>query len=107
MADISSELAEAGMIVSENVVTNRNMMIIPAGTTLTEKHLGLLKTWGVSKVTVEGDDPSSPLASMTDEEKESLKAELQKRFQHVDLKAEQVKYVYNLALAQLAEVWTV
>ena len=104
MADISSENAEAGMIVCENVVTNRNMMIIPAGTTLTEKHIGLLKTWGVSSISIEGDDPDSSLASMSDEQKDILKAKLKERFQYVDLNPEQTAYVYSLALAQFAEV---
>jgi hypothetical protein len=47
------------MVLAESVSTFRGRLLLPAGTTLTDKHIEKLKAWGVSEAEIEGhDDPS-------------------------------------------------
>ena len=40
------------MVVSAAVLDQRGRRLLPAGTTLTEKHLRIFKTWGITEVEV-------------------------------------------------------
>ncbi len=43
-----------GMVLEEDVVTDKGTMLLPKGVELTERHLEIMKTWGVNEASVEG-----------------------------------------------------
>ena len=57
MATIDVSQAQAGMVLSADVVDKRGRLLIPAGKELTERHVGALSQWGVDRIEVEGDGP--------------------------------------------------
>lgn len=76
MEYVTLDQIQTGMVVEENVVDKSGRMLLPAGKEITEKHLKVFKTWGVTHVAVGGgesketenelvqhhlDDPESPL----------------------------------------------
>jgi hypothetical protein len=56
MAIISIEQLEAGMALKANVCDRSGRMLLPAGIELTDKHLKVLRTWGVSEADIVADN---------------------------------------------------
>jgi len=56
MPIVSIEQVTTGMVLAGPVVDRRGRLLIPAGKSLTDKHLGALKMWGIPHVEIEGDD---------------------------------------------------
>jgi hypothetical protein len=84
------------MVIARDVVDRAGRLLVPAGTSLAEKHLRLLKTWGIDAVWVEGSAPAPrPAPELPPEEQERLRA----RFRHADLSHPLVSEL--LAQAQL------
>jgi hypothetical protein len=42
------------MVLAENATTFRGQLLLPAGTTLSEKHIEKLLAWGISEAEIEG-----------------------------------------------------
>ena len=53
MAYISVADVVAGLVVEEDVKDRNGRLIISCGITIEEKHLRILKTWGVTKIAVQ------------------------------------------------------
>lgn len=56
MAIIDVSQAQAGMVLSADIVDKRGRVLIPAGKELAEKYVNALPAWGVTRIEVEGDD---------------------------------------------------
>ncbi len=56
MPRIALSKAETGMIVTEDVKGPKGQPLLGSGVELNEKHLRILKTWGVQHITVEGEE---------------------------------------------------
>lgn len=56
MPSIDVSQAQAGMVLSEDVLDKRGRILIPAGKELVEKYLTALPAWGVTRIDVEGDE---------------------------------------------------
>jgi len=54
MGVLSLRELEAGMVLEQPVCNSKGVMLLPAGTRLTEKHLVFLKQWGVRRAAIEG-----------------------------------------------------
>ena len=54
MGLISVDKVTPGMVLADKVITSKSMVLLPAGATLTEKHLITFKTWGISEVNISG-----------------------------------------------------
>jgi hypothetical protein len=67
MPRIKTESLQEGMVVATDVKNMDHMLLIPAGTTLTERQINILQAWGVGEIEVQtsssdGDvDPASKL----------------------------------------------
>lgn len=73
----------SGMIVEEAVTDSAGRVLIPAGTSLTDRHLKLIKSWGIVEVGVlEPQDAESPAAG---DLSEALNERVRSRFSEVDL----------------------
>jgi len=57
MAFVTVEQARAGMVLAEGVVDRRGRLLIPAGNELSERHVQALRTWGITHIEIEGEQP--------------------------------------------------
>ena len=101
MPKLKIEQVKEGMVVGSDVKNIDSMLLVPAGCTLTERQVNILNSWGVTEVDVvaaEGCEDSDPLAKVSAEELERLKAEITARFWKVDEKNPVFMEIFKLAL---------
>ena|SRR5450759_4314695 len=75
------------MVVVSDVKNIDNMLLIPAGCTLSERQINILKAWGVSEVEVvtsEANADTDILTKLSSQEVEKLSAEVKERFWRLD-----------------------
>src|ERR1044072_5944896 len=87
MPKLKTEFVREGMIVSGDVRNIDNMLLIPSGSTLTERQINTLKAWGVTELDVtsaQGDEGTDPMANIPPDELEKCLAELKDRFWQAD-----------------------
>jgi hypothetical protein len=87
MPRIKIEQLQEGMVVASDVKNIDNMLLIPAGCTLTERQINVLQAWGVAEIEVQGVQTSAdadPLAGLPPEETAKLSAELRDLFWQPD-----------------------
>jgi len=77
-----------GMTVAADVKNLDDMLIIPVGSVLTERHINLLESWGVAEVNVEAskevEPPADPLSLLPPETLAHLTTETRARFRDFD-----------------------
>ena len=56
MAKVKVESLEPGMIAGADVKNLDGMLLMPTGCELSERHIRILKTWGIAEITVQTDD---------------------------------------------------
>jgi hypothetical protein len=85
MPKIKIDFIQEGMVVGSDVKNIDNMLLVPAGSALTERQINILKAWGVIEVEVIARETgSSPLAKLPSEELDRLLTEVRERFWEVD-----------------------
>jgi len=106
MAQIRIKDIEPGMVLSEDVVDKNGRFILGKGAELAQKHIMAFKAWGISSVSVEGDEPvrEEVKRDVSDEMMQTIKAEISERFtnsntEHVFIKALMEKAI-DLRIAQ-------
>ena len=60
MAHISIKDAEPDMELGEDVTDRSGRVLLRAGTSLSEKSIKVLKTWGITHITIAGEDSNTP-----------------------------------------------
>jgi hypothetical protein len=84
MPKIKLESLREGMVVTTDVKNMDNMLLIPAGGVLTERHINILQAWGILEVQVEAageaEDSSDPVQTLTPEAREKLIQDLKSIF---------------------------
>ncbi len=84
MAKFVLERLEPGMRLAADVTDRSGRVLLRAGLELTDKHLKILKTWGVTEASVESNDAET--APIIDPVRlAAVEAEVRQRFQHCDL----------------------
>jgi len=58
----------AGMLLKSNVCDRSGRMLLPAGNELTDKHLRIFRTWGVTEADIAGDDSAESTQSCSGED---------------------------------------
>jgi hypothetical protein len=87
MAKIKIDSIKEGMVVVSDVKNIDNMLLIPAGCTLTGRQIIILNSWGVSEVDVVASETQADtdiLTKLSPAELEKLSAEVKERFWRVD-----------------------
>lgn len=75
------EELEEGMVLAEDIKGSQGNLLLTAGVALTEKHIRVMKTWGISLVQIEGEEE----LSYTPEQLEKARQQMTKVFKHNDL----------------------
>lgn len=72
------------MVVSDDVKNMDNMLLIPAGCAVSERHIDILQAWGIIEVQVESsgekDDPADPMQKFPPELVEQWRKELKELY---------------------------
>ncbi|PIP80873.1 MAG: hypothetical protein COW84_02885 [Gammaproteobacteria bacterium CG22_combo_CG10-13_8_21_14_all_40_8] len=86
MQKIKIDDAELEMVVAEQVKGAKGQLLLAQGTVLTEKHIRVMKTWGVTSLMIEGgeDGPAEPLLQIPDAILQQASDLEGLRFKHVD-----------------------
>src|SRR6185436_17199811 len=87
MPRVKIDLLEKGMRVVSDVKNMDDMLLIPAGATLTERQIDILQAWGIEEIDVQkvnaGHD-TDPVATLAPEVIAKLSAELKALFWQPD-----------------------
>jgi len=106
MPKLKIEQLQEGMVVTVDVRNMDDMLLIPAGCKLAEKHIGILEAWGVMdvevQVTDEVADSSNPLAKLPPEETARLTEETKAIFWQLDESSPVQMQVFDLVLRRAA-----
>lgn len=95
----------AGMVLQSDAKHHTGQVLLKAGVELTEKHLKIFHTWGLTEADVEGDD-LSPGGKQSDLDPAALaKAEIhaRERFQHTDLTQLAMAELFRLTVLHIAQ----
>jgi hypothetical protein len=75
---------KAGMVIAQDVTNQHGNVLLGKGSELSEKHIGILKAWGVTEIDVEGVDRAQveleEVQGLPTEVVASIEEELQKLF---------------------------
>ncbi|KAB0672385.1 hypothetical protein F6V30_07425 [Oryzomonas sagensis] len=97
---------EAGMTLASDVHDRTGRLLLGAGVELSQKHLVVLRTWGVMEVNIVGmedDDPNSHLpAEITHEQLDAAMASLEPLFGNSDLQHPVMRELLRLAALRKA-----
>jgi hypothetical protein len=85
MITVDLEEYKPGMILAESVYSRQDVLLLKEGTELTERKVWILKSWGISKVSVEGEQDENINSDKIKESKamETIKKELKEKFSDV------------------------
>ena len=110
MPKIKVEQLQEGMVVTAEVKNMDNMLLLPVGCTLTEKHISKLLAWGIAEVNVEhagaAAEPADPLAKLPPEVLARLTEQVKQQFWELDLNQSVQAAIFNLALRRRARKGT-
>ena len=111
MPNVKVASVREGMVVTADVKNMDNMLLIPAGCVLTEKHIDIFNAWGITEVQVESggeaEDTGDILQQLPAEALEQLRNELAGVFwDPIDKSAIQAE-MFDLVLHRKAKQITV
>jgi hypothetical protein len=106
MPRVNASALQVGMKVEADVRNSDDMLLIPAGCELTERHLTILESWGIAEIQAtlpEGmEDPSDPLSRLEPAELETLTTEVRARFWEIDEKDPAAMEIFQVMLRRHA-----
>ncbi len=100
---ISVTALAPGTVLAADVRASNGRLLLQAGTCLADKHLVILRTWGVSEVQIAGESSPTPPVPLEDEEtfQQALVA-ITPRFLHLDLSQPAVAELLRLGALRRA-----
>ena len=93
------------MVVAKDVKNMDDMLLIPAGCTLTERQIDILQSWGVAEIDVADGSAAGnedPLAKLPEATVAKLRAEIRDLFWRPDDTNPVYTEIYNLMLRRRA-----
>jgi len=88
MGKLSVEFLESGMELADDVCDGNGMVLLGSGATISDRHIGIFKSWGVTQVDIKGTGKDNvnlgKLAQLSDDDRKSIELEMDRMFQHND-----------------------
>ena len=87
MSRIKTDLLAEGMVVANDVKNIDNMLLIPAGCSLTARQIDILQAWGVAEIDVQSSpaiEDADPLTKLPPELVDRMAAEIKSLFWRPD-----------------------
>lgn len=111
MGSISLQNLKPGMVLAADIVENHGQVLLTAGSTITEKHIDIFRTWGIPEANITNVDEEEIARSETLElDPELLKAAQQRAdelFKFYDLELPAAKKLMQMfvknEVAQMAD----
>ena len=102
MINVDLDEYKPGMILAESVYSNQDVLLLKEGTELSERKVWILKSWGISKVSVEGEQAKDIKSDKRKESKamKSITKELKEKFSDV-LQDPVMEEILNAACKQI------
>ncbi len=106
MGYITVDKLKPGMTLDEDVRDVNTRLLLSKGQKVTEKHLRILRIWGVSGVSIIGgsDEKATELPRLDDAGLERIKLTMQRVFKYADINQATLKGVYKAALMHRLKV---
>lgn len=79
MRNIRVHEVSSGMMAGTDICDRSGRLLISSGTVLNDAQIRILKTWGISEITITGDATNQPLASIEVSEEHLIAAK-----QHIE-----------------------
>ena len=106
MAMIPIDELQPGMVLAGDAVHTTGRTLLRSGVELTEKHIRMFKSWGITSADIAGVDRQSMQADALDEVDpaalEAARAELELRFRNTDMNHPFINELHGLLLKRLA-----
>ncbi|CAK0764982.1 conserved hypothetical protein [Gammaproteobacteria bacterium] len=106
MAIIKLEQVNAGMIIADNIKDRSGRVLLRSGTELTDKHIKILKTWGIRCIEISGADDAietTPVIIIDPVLLAKAAKIADTLFQHVDREHSAMKELSALCVQHLAQ----
>ena len=107
MPRIKTDSLQAGMLLTGDVKNLDNMLLLPAGTALNERQIGILQAWGVTEVEVGPTEGSAgglgSLEKLSPDVAARLRADVRALFWQLDESCPIQGEVFKLALQRRAD----
>lgn len=107
MGKIDVNLLEAGMELEDDAREAKGLVLLPAGTVITEKHIGILKSWDVPEVAVKGATQGDLLgreaAKVDPAKREEISKQLAEIFRHTDREDPATQEIFRYCLIRAAD----
>ena len=102
MLNLAVEDLKPGMILARPVRNLQGVLLLEAGTRITQKNIRIFKSWGVNEVTIRGQraHSRSPSAEIGQADPETVEKRLKEKFSDV-LDDPVMVVIYNAAKNQL------
>lgn len=102
MIKVDLEEYKPGMILAESVYSSQDVLLLKEGTELSERKVWILKSWGISRVLVEGEQDEGIKLEKRKQSKamETIKNDLKEKFSDV-LQDPVMEEIMNAAIKQI------
>jgi len=94
---------KGGTVLAENVLDPMGRLLLAAGTVLSERHIKILRKWGIRSVNVKTESPEEE-EHLPEELIESAKADLAERFRHFERDFPAASEIYRIAVERRARM---
>lgn len=88
MGKVSIDDLKSGMVLAADALANDNRVLLKAGTQIHDKHIRVLKSWGLLELEVEGvsreDIASMSIAEVDRSKWEAAQQQVKHMFRHMD-----------------------
>lgn len=107
MATLNLEDIKPGMVLAADAKHHSGRVLLAAGVELTEKHLKVFHTWGLTEADIEGVDPNE-MAEQANLELDpeilaTAEKEMRTHFRHADLNHPAVAELFRLSVRNCAK----
>lgn len=105
MSLLNIEDLEPGMVLGADAIHDNNRILLCAGAELTEKHIRIFKTWGLTELNIKGIDSeqisAQTYSDIAPEVLDKVKKELAILFRHSDLEHPAIAELFRLRMRQI------
>lgn len=104
---IPIDYLEEGMTVAEDVMTESGQLILPAESSITSRHIDMLRQWDIPSVKIldeastdKGPTPEEILKKLSPQQRIELDTEMERLFRFQELDDPFVKELHNVAITR-------
>ena len=102
MPKINLDKAELGMVVAEDVIGSQGRMLLGKGTVISDKHIRIMKTWGINALVIEGEEEFAESIPLSPELLQQAENEIKPIFSKTNLDHPVVAHLHQERIKSMA-----